>query len=292
MYKCECGKEFNNSQSFNGHKSGCKIHQLQKYGSLDTFYTKRHEKGIKAAQTRSNQLKIKKEQELQQWISEQHICENCGKIMTEKFGSGRFCSQACANSRKHSKETKEKIKKSVEDFNKNSSISNTRIYLKKERPKCLICGKKLFLKNKTGFCRECLVNSNEGQNKLSEISKNAGLGGYRKGSGIGKHGWYKGYYCDSSWELAYVIYNLDHNIEFKRNKQSFEYTFEGNTYKYFPDFIEGDTYIEIKGYYSLKWQSKLDQFPYQLKVLDKEGIEKYLDYTISKYGKNYIKLYE
>ena len=25
-YKCECGKEFTNSQAFNGHKSHCKIH--------------------------------------------------------------------------------------------------------------------------------------------------------------------------------------------------------------------------------------------------------------------------
>ena len=28
--------------------------------------------------------------------------------------------------------------------------------------------------------------------------------------GYGKHGWYKEYWCDSSWELAYVIYNLDY----------------------------------------------------------------------------------
>ena len=32
-YICECGKEFDNSQSFNGHKSHCKVHQLKKRGS-------------------------------------------------------------------------------------------------------------------------------------------------------------------------------------------------------------------------------------------------------------------
>lgn len=25
-YRCECGKEFTDSQSFNGHKSHCRIH--------------------------------------------------------------------------------------------------------------------------------------------------------------------------------------------------------------------------------------------------------------------------
>ena len=34
-YKCICGREFDNSQAFNGHKSHCKEHQLNKYGHLD-----------------------------------------------------------------------------------------------------------------------------------------------------------------------------------------------------------------------------------------------------------------
>jgi hypothetical protein len=33
--------------------------------------------------------------------------------MTEKFGSGRFCSKACANSKNHSEETKQKIANST-----------------------------------------------------------------------------------------------------------------------------------------------------------------------------------
>lgn len=44
------------------------------------------------------------------------------------------------------------------------------------------------------------------------------MGGYRKGSGVGKSGWYNGIYCDSSWELAYVIYHIDNNLPIIRNK--------------------------------------------------------------------------
>lgn len=47
--------------------------------------------------------------------------------------------------------------------------------------------------------------SEETKRKMSETCK-INAGGYRPGSGIGKQGWYKNYWCDSSWELAYVIY--------------------------------------------------------------------------------------
>ena len=40
-----------------------------------------------------------------------YICERCGKVVedSDKFGSGRFCSRSCANSRQHSEETKHKL---------------------------------------------------------------------------------------------------------------------------------------------------------------------------------------
>ena len=34
-YVCVCGKEFDNPQAFNGHKSHCKVHQQLKHGSLN-----------------------------------------------------------------------------------------------------------------------------------------------------------------------------------------------------------------------------------------------------------------
>lgn len=36
---------------------------------------------------------------------ELYKCQKCGKSVFEKFGSGKFCSRSCANSRKFSKET-------------------------------------------------------------------------------------------------------------------------------------------------------------------------------------------
>jgi len=118
------------------------------------------------------------------------------------------------------------------------------------------------------------------------------LGGYIKGSGRGKQGWYKGYWCDSSWELAYIIYHLDHNIPIERNKEKFNYEFNGKHFAYHPDFIVAGELVEVKGYWTSQNHAKIDQCPKKISVVDKEGIKPYLNYAIEKYGKNYISLYE
>lgn len=76
-------------------------------------------------------------------------------------------------------------------------------------------------------------------------------GGKRHGSGRGKKGWYKGFFCDSTYELVYIIYNLDNGIKFKRCNRVYIYQYKGESHKYYPDFELADgTIIEIKGYYS------------------------------------------
>ena len=109
-----------------------------------------------------------------------------------------------------------------------------------------------------------------------------------------KKGRYKGYYCDSSWELAFVIYNLEHDIKFERNTKKFKYIFEGKELKYMPDFIIDGKYVEIKGYWNKQWQAKLEQFPKEEKliVLYKNDMKKYIDYAKNKYGNNFIELYD
>lgn len=43
--------------------------------------------------------------------------------MTEFYGSGRFCSRSCANTRKHTQETKIKISNSIKDYNNNTEFN-------------------------------------------------------------------------------------------------------------------------------------------------------------------------
>ena len=58
-YKCICGKIFDNPQKFNGHKQGCSIHIINKYGSLEAYYSMKNRNSTKAAETRKNNTIIK-----------------------------------------------------------------------------------------------------------------------------------------------------------------------------------------------------------------------------------------
>ena len=135
------------------------------------------------------------------------------------------------------------------------------------------------------------IDENSRRDKISKKMKEVG-GGYRKGSGRGKKGRYKGYWCDSSWELAWVIYNIEHQIKFKRNTKGFKYNFKGKEHKYYPDFKIGDTFFEIKGYVTEQSISKIDGFKSKIEVIDKNKIKPFLKYVIEKYGKDFINLYD
>ena len=221
----------------------------------------------------------------------------CGKDHDSSYGSGRFCSQSCANRwvllNKRIKTigniTREKA---IEKYNKNVK-------------RCVICGNFiLYEKRNRKTCSEkCskILHKNVSQETIQKIQlsyKKNGTkpGGYHKGSGYGKKGWYKGYWCDSSWELAFTIYNLEHNIQFQRYNSYFEYEFGGQKFRYYPDYLmEDGSLLEIKGRdKESKWLEKIKSVPktFSINVLTWKDIQIYLKYAISKYGKNFTDLYE
>ena len=110
---------------------------------------------------------------------------------------------------------------------------------------------------------------------------------------------YNNLYFDSSWEIAYYIYLKDHNIDFDfHNNISFEYIFENKKYRYFPDFLINEQYVEIKGKHLLEWMkipNTKDYAKYEcmiknnVKIISDEEIKPILDYINEKYGKDYIK---
>ena len=220
-------------------------------------------------------------------------CPKCNGIFEPKgkWGVRKFCSSSCANSR--SWNAADKLKKSISAKNSDlvkasiiranlaSAISkkNNNSKIPKIFWKCLYCGDVIITTKKTPrkYHYDCYK-------KCS--------GGYRKGSGFGKSGWFKGIWCDSSYELAWVIYNIDHNIQFTRNTEGFEYFKNGIKCKYYPDFIIGSTYIEIKGYYTEEVDIKSNNFPHELKILYKSDLKEIFEYVISKYGSNFIEVYE
>lgn len=191
-YTCLCGKTFTSSQSFAGHKSHCEIH-LQSVGKLES---RKQAKKIGAAKGRAAQVhyrKVRSEtkiQRLEKWLAEKHTCETCGKIMTEYYGSGRFCCKSCASVRNISENTKSKISNSLNSFYKQSNKSESYTNYKRTveelhikfvedynlNPKrCSICGKALpfELRFRKTCSDECLhvAFTNAGLTAATKIEK-------------------------------------------------------------------------------------------------------------------------
>lgn len=112
QYKCICGKIFDSPNKFNAHKSHCREHLGEEK------YLQRNYVQMKAMSKLGNEKKKKqslenKSSKDKQWLLENHYCEHCGKLMTEKYGSGRFCCRQCANSRIRPAELRNRVRESL-----------------------------------------------------------------------------------------------------------------------------------------------------------------------------------
>ncbi len=141
--------------------------------------------------------------------------------------------------------------------------------------------------------KDRVIDPEQEKQRRENISKSVKgkTGGFRIGGGKGKKGSYKGFYCDSSWELAFLVYHLDHNIPIERCSEIRYYKYEGHTRKYYPDFIVDSKIYEIKGYVTEQSKAKSDQNPDIITLL-KEQVKPYLEYATITYGSDFISLYQ
>lgn|ERR1035437_2682319 len=133
--------------------------------------------------------------------------------------------------------------------------------------------------------------SEETKKKISERMKVVG-GGYRKGSGIGKSGWYQDVWCDSSWELAFVLWCKIHNKTIVRNILPYKYELNGKHRKYYPDFIVDGKLFEVKGRRVMDdvISAKMAACPAVVLLLEAE-MKPILAEIIEKFGSDFIKMY-
>lgn len=111
-------------------------------------------------------------------------------------------------------------------------------------------------------------------------------GGYRHGSGRGKKGLYRGFYCDSTYELAFVVYSLDHQQIFQRCTRIYDYFFEDSWHKYYPDFeLEDGSLVEVKGYHTKQVDAKIAAVTDRsIKVLYRKDLDYCFEYILNTYG--------
>jgi hypothetical protein len=232
-------------------------------------------------------------------IKLEKVCPKCGDnfeiLATEseirRNKVKKFCSRKCGNSRNLTEEAKKKIGKSLIEGGKRFAPDNKG--RKYERRNGILLTNK---KNNEFTCLYCGEIGKSSKYKMDQKYHKACWlsisGGLKEGSSRGKSGWYKGYWCDSSYELAYLIYCLESGIEIERNKKGFEYVFENKKHLFYPDFIVEGKYVEIKNFESDLTDAKISYFPHEIKVYYKDTIQPYLKYVKDKYGKKFIYLYE
>lgn len=223
------------------------------------------------------------------------MCLNCKELLPYEKRHNKFCSIKCSSLFSHNQNGNRKWddarREKVSNWMKIHGYRHPSLKITKQCPYCE-CSFQVHLSKKE--VRKCCSKTCSLKWMKDTGYLKGKCGGYRQKGGRGKQGWYKGYYCNSSWELAWIIYNLDHSIPFIRNTKPFDYTFNGKSFKYYPDFFipQENKYVEIKGYKSPQSDQKLSQFPHLITVLYRNDMAPYISYVQSKYGKDFIKLYD
>lgn len=236
-----------------------------------------------------------------------NFCKQCGKEIPE---GRKFCNSSCAakyNNKHRTRKpwTKEQRKRaSCRELKRVSNLRTKGLSVKRDGSPyvsytCKVCGKQFTRESKR---RDFGIHMYDFNFKYCspECAKQAydtwrqSTGGYRKGSGRGKAGWYHNIWCDSSWELAFVVFCIDSGYTIKRSSEKRKYTFEGQEHTYHPDFEVNGKLFEIKGYVTEQWKAKACQNP-DITTLYRSDIKKYLTYVKERYGKvekNIVDLYD
>ena len=314
-YSCKyCHKEFQESYQVAAHTSMCKLNP-----NYNLYRGKETTEEIK---NKNKNTRLKNDPYRCERKVFNFICKKCGKpytlILTQsQYDKGKYkkyCSRTCANSRCLSEEHKKHISEGVKTSEKFKNNNKNAIYkhikheesrLKYEKSEeyllsltrnCIICQKPINIYSiqdghikyisKKYCCEDCKRKGISIQNKNK-------CGGYRENSVRSyKSGIYHNIHCDSSWELAFIIWNEEHGHIIERNYEARIYEYNGEIKKFYPDFlVDKKELVEIKGINDDIAKAKL-LYNQDVKFLYRKDIKKFIDYVKEKYGNNFINLYE
>lgn len=242
---------------------------------------------------KKGQIKRVRNEEI--YLKRPNVCMQCLLDLPYNKRSNKFCSSSCAatfnNTGKiKSRDTKDNISIGVSTSEK-AKVANNKRKLSRVKLTCPICKISFIVRKCEGnkiYCNKNCYNTDIG----GKFRRKA-PGGFREGSGRAKTGYYQGIYCGSTYELAFLIWNLDNNIQIDRCKDSFDYEFENKNHKYYPDFVIDNKIYEIKGRIS-----PVDFVKIQVAgaiLIDKDQMKSYIEYVSEKHNlakNNLWKLYD
>jgi len=252
---------------------------------------RKSKKYTEAIETRKEKNKEAREIEKLDYEKNPFLCKKCKSTKSYQKRNNEFCSRECANSHTHSEETKDKIRK--------AQIANPSGFMAFDESTMAKMYEKQRSSRKIVYCKSCSSSFEilESDNRIYCSRKcNPKVGGYRKGSGRSIGGYYKGIYCHSTYELVWVMFNLSNGIKFEDFKGFIEYVSDGKRHKYYPDFVQGDKVIEIKGYHTKIVDIKVAAAileGYNIDILYKDDLEKHFKWFSETYPNSDLKnMYE
>lgn len=182
-------------------------------------------------------------EELVKYETQEKACKNCGTKFYKswsKWTLSEFCCKSCSKkyaANVNKDEVRKKVSASLKKYHEQLTegvykkmrqmmASKKRNKLKEDylkNPKiCPICNNIIPFERR--HCKTCSKECGGKAIVKTKLEK-----GYYDDPN--RHfvtsccGYYKGHYCGSTYELVYTIYNLDHNIQFERNKKGFPYVY-------------------------------------------------------------------
>lgn len=271
-YICKyCNKEFETKQKLGGHIIRCKLNP--KYNEILNNWKKSF---IFNTHLLNNENSLNKKQ--------QCYCEYCGKEY-KSLNSLKQHEIRCklnpnhleiiSNFTEYNKSEEKKNNGSTNQYTKAKKLGLSKPSLSEkgiEKIKNIWKGKKL-----PKVMREKIQNT---------IQKNIENNIWHNNNGIKIK--YKDNYFDSNWEVLFVKYLDFKNIKWIRPKKSFDYLWNNENHKYFPDIYlpEYDLYIEIKGIPNERDYCKWKQFDGNLDIYD--SLDLFNLGIINSFDKRYI----
>lgn len=214
----------------------------------------------------------------------------------------KFCGSSCAakynNVRKPKRTTESKLKtsltlkKTILEQKVNGTYqgnkNKNRVYKHKISTNIKTIKTKSIIQR---FCVQCnnqlprnYYNKTCSRKCFSEAQSKRAIKQLKKGRG--RQGYYKGIYCNSIYELVFVIYNLDLNKNIKRCVNTYFYKYKNLLKRYTPDFIIENQIYEIKGWHTFLVDIKLQAAEKQgavIKLLYEKDLEQMFNYVVRTY---------
>lgn len=269
MYKCKhCSFETDNLSKLCNHVKYQHI-RPSKTAEEIIAYSKAISDGIKNSDLTKN--RIHKKPRVTIFVP----CLNCNTVKEyvrtiDKQDVPKYCCCGCAS--KHTGKDRAKYKDEARQCKTCRGIFKTTY---KEQKYC------------SYDCR--VTNNNYAKEIYRRRALNNSFGGFRQGYVKGKKGWYKGIYCDSSWELAYIIHCQANGKSIERCKEIRKYIFEEKEHQYHPDFIVDGTIVEVKGYVNKAWEAKQAYNP-DVYLIPREEMLNIIKEVELKHGKHFSDL--